>query len=80
MVCMAKRKNPPDPQNPMANCLRQAVADAGLSMLQVSKRAGIPYKCAHAFIVGYGDVMLATASKIADVVGLELRPVKPKRR
>lgn len=77
---MAKKKKQCEPDNPLANRLRQAVADSGLSMLAVSKQSGVRYKSCHAFIVGYGDLMLATASKIADVVGLELQPKKSKRR
>lgn len=75
---MAKTTNS-RPDNLLAKRLRSAVNAAGLSMLQVSKQTGIPYKSVHAFISGYGDMTLASGSKIAELFGLELKPAKPKK-
>ena len=67
------------PDNPLANRLRKAIEESGLSMRQVSIKTGIRYKSVHAFVVGYGDLTLASASKIAALVRLELKPAKSER-
>lgn len=58
--------------------LREAAIESGLSVKALAKRAGIGYASCWRFVNGEG-VTTSTAAKIADVLGLELRP-KRKRR
>ena len=65
----------------MGKSLEQALRDAAKrsgSMLQLSKRAELPYATIHGFIRDEKTVTLRSASKIADVLGLELRAKKRK--
>ena len=61
--------------------IRAAVRAADLSMLALSREAGVPYSVVHDFITGKGNVNLRNAERICRVVGLDLRPVgRVKRR
>jgi predicted transcriptional regulator len=60
----------------MVNQLKRAIKASGLSILQISKRADVPYQAAHGFIKADRDIRISTAEKIAKVVGMELRPIK----
>lgn len=55
--------------------LRRAAKATGLSILQISKQAGIGYQAAHGFMTSNRDIRLSTAAKIAKVIGVELRTV-----
>ena len=59
----------------LAGQLRTAFAKSGLSRFEFARRAGISYAIVHRFIGGDRDVTLATASKMAAVLGLALRKV-----
>jgi len=61
--------------------LRAAVRDSGLSVRQLALRAGLPYAVVHRFVNEQADLNMRTASKLATLVGLELRPIrgKPKK-
>ena len=39
-----------------------------------AKRAGVSYAVVHRFAAAERDITLATASKLADALGLELKP------
>ncbi len=71
---MSKRKLQVD----LGDQLRAAFVESGMSRFELAKRSGVPYSGIHRFIGGDRDLTLATASKLADVLGLELRPVKAK--
>ena len=60
--------------------LRAAFAESGLSRFELAKRAGVPYSGLHRFIAGERDIVLDTASRLCDVLGLELLPMKTKRK
>jgi plasmid maintenance system antidote protein VapI len=60
--------------------LRDAARKSGLSMLAMSQRADIPYAAVHSFIARERGMTLATASKLATLLGLELRPSGRKRK
>jgi predicted transcriptional regulator len=64
----------------LAAVLREALDDAGLNPFQVSQRAGIPYAAIHGFVHNDRDMMLSTASKLCDLLGLELRPMQRSRK
>jgi plasmid maintenance system antidote protein VapI len=56
--------------------LRQAVRKAGLSKYGLAKQAGIDRSMAVRFMNAERSLTLATASKIAALLGLELRPAR----
>lgn len=53
--------------------LRRAIKRSGLTRNQIAKRTDLSYAIVHGFVAGTTDIRLATASKIAAVVGVELR-------
>ena len=68
-----------DPRNTMRAALKQAFKASGWSILRLAKTADVPYCVAHKLATGDGDLMLATASRIAASLGLELRPVRNRK-
>ena len=64
----------------LAKALRAALAAADMSRFELSKRSGVSYSVIHRFFGGDRDLTLRTASKLADVLGLELRPVRRGKR
>ena len=54
--------------------LREAFEASGLSRFELARRAGLAYAVVHRFCGGERDVTLGTASKIANVLGMELQP------
>lgn len=63
----------------MREVIRQVFGESGLSIRQLSLRAGIPYATAHGFVKGNADVTLRIASKMCRVLGLELRPARKRK-
>ena len=66
----------PTPRPTMAEVLRKAVREPGLSVNAVAKAAGIAQPVLHRFVTGERDLTLDTAQKLADYFGLELRTRK----
>lgn len=60
--------------------LRRAVREAGLSTYGLAKGAGIDRAIAVRFMNAERSLTLTTASKIATLLGLELRPVRRTRK
>ena len=60
--------------------LRDAARKSGLSMLAMSQRANIPYAGVHSFVARERGLTLATASRLATLLGLEFRPVRKKTK
>jgi transcriptional regulator with XRE-family HTH domain len=54
--------------------LREAIEDSGFTVYHIAKAAGVKHAVVARFLSGERDVRLETASKIADALGLELRP------
>lgn len=63
----------------LAKQLRDAARKSGMSMLALSQRAGVPYAGIHTFMVKEGGLTLTTASRLAELLGLELRPVRRRK-
>ncbi len=59
--------------------LRMAVSKCGLSILQVSIQADVPYAAVHGFMRSSRDIRLSTAVKIAKLVGVEFKPIKKRK-
>lgn len=58
--------------------LRRAIRRSGLTLYRVAKNAGLPYAVVHRFMRGERDVYLETASRLAESLGLELKPKRKK--
>jgi len=67
---MSKKKTPTD----LGGQLRAAIEASGLSRFELSRRAGVAYAVVYRFVGGERTITLDTASKLANVLGLELRP------
>ena len=63
----------------IAEQLRRALKATGLSILQISKRANVPYQAAHGFVKSDRDIKLTTAVKLAKLAGMELQPVRKRK-
>ena len=59
--------------------LLQAIDRCGLNRKQIADKAGISYSIIHGFCAGTRSVTLDTASKIADIVGIEFRLKRSKK-
>ncbi len=57
----------------LAEQLRAAFEASGMSRFELCKRSGVSYSVVHRFIGGERDIRMETASRLADVLGVELR-------
>jgi ribosome-binding protein aMBF1 (putative translation factor) len=64
----------------LAEQLRAAFAASGMSRFAWAKQAGVSYGIVHRFCAADRDIVLSTASKLAGVLGLELRTVSQAKR
>ncbi len=71
---MSKKSKPSD----LADQLRAAFRESQMSRLELARRAGISYAIIHRFVAGERGITLASASKIAGVLGMELHRVPSK--
>ena len=69
-----------NPDNGMAELIRERFRATGWSILQLAKRSSVPYAGAHGFVNGDRDVVLSTAAKLCKALGLELRPMRQGKR
>ena len=61
----------------LATIIRERFERSGMSMLQLSKRTGVPYGSVHRFFASQNDnAALGTAQKFCDVLGLTLHDKK----
>lgn len=60
--------------------IREAIASSGLSINRLAKDSGISQPILCRFVNGQRTMTLATASKLIEVLGLELRPIKGKAK
>jgi len=59
--------------------LRKAIADSGYSGYRLAKESDVPQGVLSRFINGKRTITLATASKLAEILGLELRLAKSSK-
>lgn len=64
----------------LAEQLRAAIRTAGLSAYALARDAGIDISVAVRFVNGTRGMNLTSASRVATLLGLELRPIKRKGR
>jgi len=62
----------------VTKALQQGIRDSELSQSEIARRAGIDIGQVSRFVHGLRGLTLATAARVADVLGLELR-LSPKR-
>lgn len=73
---MSKKRRTTD----LAGQLRAAFSASGLSRFELARRAGVSYGIVHRFVGGDRNITINTASKLADVLALELAPRAGERR
>ncbi len=64
----------------MAEILRQAFRERGMSLKRLSDESGTRYASVHAFFTAERDTQLSTIEAWSRVLGLELRPVRRGKR
>lgn len=64
----------------MAGLIRRAFRESGMSLKRLSDLAGTRYASVHAFFTADRDPQLSTIQRWCDVLDLELRPVKRRRK
>ncbi|MBN1512609.1 MAG: hypothetical protein JXB13_11400 [Phycisphaerae bacterium] len=57
----------------------EAARKSGLSMLQMSKRARIPYSGVHRWYTAGGGLTIETANRLCELFALELRPARKRK-
>jgi transcriptional regulator with XRE-family HTH domain len=62
------------------NVVRRAARESGMSMLELSKRTGLGYQTVYGFCSQSRGITLESAGKLCELLGLELRPVKRRKR
>jgi transcriptional regulator with XRE-family HTH domain len=67
-------------QKPLSEQLRRFVVESGLTRYQIAKLTGLPESTLSRFVVGGLTPRMATADKLAEVLGLELRKTRRKVR
>ena len=60
--------------------LRQAIIISGMSRYRISQLSGVSQIVLSRFVRRQRTLTLATAAKVAEVLGLDLRPKKKKGR
>jgi hypothetical protein len=60
--------------------LREAIRDSGVSPYQIARHAQLSQIVVYRFLSGERDIRLATADRLAEVLGLELCRASPGRR
>ncbi|MHC4063644.1 MAG: helix-turn-helix domain-containing protein [Planctomycetota bacterium] len=68
------------PKNEMGDLIRATFRKSGLSIKQLADGSGVPYASVHGVVSGTRDPALSTAARLAKVLGLELRPVRRRKK
>lgn len=63
----------------LADTLKEAIRKTGLSGYRVALDAGVPEPVVSRFLRSERGITLDTAGKLADYLGLELRPIRKPR-
>ena len=56
--------------------LRRAIRRSGMTRKQIADRANVPYSIVHGFVSGERGMTLRVASRVAELLGLQLREVR----
>lgn len=60
--------------------LREAIRRSGMTRKQIADQAGVPYSIVHGFVSGERGMTLRVASRVAELLALELREVRRKSK
>ena len=67
---------PPVPETPIPNCLsealKQAIQDSEMTVYQIARKARVSQIIISRFLSGQRDIRMATADKLAGVLGMKL--------
>ena len=66
--------------NEMGDLIRRVFRKSGLSVRALAIQSGLPYATVHAVVAGTRDPLLSSVVKMSKVLGLELRPVRRRKR
>jgi transcriptional regulator with XRE-family HTH domain len=69
-----------DPGNAMAETIRRRFRASGKSIRQVALESGLGYAAVHGLLNGDRDLTLASATRLCEVLGLELRAKRRSTR
>jgi transcriptional regulator with XRE-family HTH domain len=64
----------------LAETIRQAIADSGLSRYAIAERSGVDEGTLSKFVRGLKTINVETADKLMEILGLEVTPAKKKGR
>ena len=64
----------------LAGQLRKAIKDSGLTPYRIATDAGVDRAAMTRFVNGSRGLTLNTASRIAEYLGLELRPARKRKK
>lgn len=76
MESMSAKRNKVD----LAEQLRATFEQSGMSKFELARRSGVSYSGVHRFISGERDITLDTASRLAEVLGVEFHQVRRTRK
>jgi len=76
ILIVSKRKK----QSNIESQLRKAIVDSPMSRYKISQLSGVGESPLSLFVNGKRTLTLTSAAKIAEVLGLELGPIKKKGR
>ena len=64
----------------LGKAIREGMERSGLSLQELARQSGVAAGILSRFARGQRDLRLETASKLCAILGLELRPKRPKKR
>lgn len=70
---MARKQNLTE-SNVLADTLRQAIVDSGLTVYAIAKGSSVSQPVVHRFMAGERDLTLGTASRLCTYLKLRLTP------
>jgi len=68
------------PGRTMSDVLRKAIVESGKPLIGIERETGIQRMSLSRFLAGKQSLRLDVADKLAAYFGLELRPIRPKRK
>ena len=64
----------------LGETIREAFEASGMNRLALSRQSEVPYASVHGFVARNRTMTLTLASRLCEVLGLELRPVAKSRK
>jgi plasmid maintenance system antidote protein VapI len=67
-------------QRSISDVLKKAIADSGMAHIALERETGVKRASIMRFLRGEQSLRLDMADRLAAYFGLELRPIRPKRK